>query len=462
MNDCCSRRVLVIGLDSAPPELVFHRWRANLPNISRLMETGAWAPLRSTVPPITVPAWAAMMTGLDPGTLGFYGFRNRRSYAYDALNIATSDAVTHPRVWDVLSQQGRRVAVLNVPQTYPPRKVNGLMISGFLTPDTTCNYTWPAELKAEIDAITGGYEIDVRGFRTENKATLLDDIHRITGKHFAAARHLLHTRPWDFFMTVEMGTDRIQHGFWKHFDPMHPKHDPASPYRDAIPDYYARLDREIGKLLAIAGPRTTVLVVSDHGAQPMLGCLCINEWLMAQGYLALKNAPASPRRLTPDDVDWSRTAAWAEGGYYSRVFLNVRGREPQGTILPTDYETLRTRLAAEIAQICDDKGVPLNSVVFRPEDVYSQVNNIAPDLIVYPGNLAWRSAGSIGLGSHITYDNDTGPDDANHGEYGIFVASGPGVPAAGGIEPLDIRDVAPTILRLLDCRPPVMQGKAAF
>jgi len=462
MKDCDSRRVLVIGLDSAAPELVFDRWRNSLPNISRLMATGAWAPLKSTVPPITVPAWTAMMTGLDPGTLGFYGFRNRLSYSYDALNIATSEAVRHPRVWDVLSRHGRRVVVLNVPQTYPPKQVNGVLVAGFLTPDTTCNYTWPADLKAELESVTGGYEIDVRNFRTENKAELLNDIHRITGKHFAAARHLARSRRWDFFMMVEMGPDRIHHGFWKHFDTSHPKHDPASPYREAIPNYYARLDREIGALLALAGPRTTVLVVSDHGVQRMHGSLCINEWLISRGYLVLKSVPKTPRRLTADDVDWSRTVAWAEGGYYSRVFLNVSGREPQGTIRQSEYETMRRRLAAEIAEICDDNGTPLKCVVFRPEDVYSQVNNIPPDLIVYPGNLAWRSAASVGLGTYISYENDTGPDDANHGEYGIFIAAGPGVPAAGALDPLDIRDVAPTVLRVLGCPPPPMQGKAAF
>lgn len=461
MNNPDPRRVLVIGLDSAPPELVFDRWRDDLPNLRRLMATGAYAPLKSTVPPITVPAWTAMMSGMDPGTLGFYGFRNRESYTYAGLRIANSEAVQHPRVWEILSQHRRRVVVLNVPQTYPPKPVNGCLVAGFLTPDTSCNYTYPAELKHELDATAGGYEIDVAGFRTEDKARLLDDIHRITGKHFAVARWLLRSRAWDFFMMVEMGPDRIQHGFWKHFDEQHRKYDPQSPFKDAIRKYYQRLDTEIGRLLALAGPRTTVLVVSDHGAQRMDGGLCINEWLIQKGYLVLNATPDEPRRMAPDDVDWSRTVAWGEGGYYSRVFLNVADREPMGTLARSDYEAMRTRLAREIAAICDENGKPLGSVVFRPEDIYSQVNNIAPDLIVYPGNLAWRSVGSIGMGSHITYDNDSGPDDANHSEYGIFIASGPGVPPAGAIAALDIRDVAPTILKLLGVPgAAAMQGRA--
>jgi len=463
MNDADLGKVLVIGLDSAPPELVFDRWRADLPNLDKLMRSGVYARLRSTVPPITVPAWTAMMTGLDPGTLGFYGFRNRLGYTYDALGIAHSEAVRHPRVREILSSHGKRVVVLNVPQTYPPRPVNGCLVSGFLAPGTDCEYTYPAGLSYELDAITDGYEIDVKDFRTDNKARLLEDIHRLTGKRFAVARRLARSRNWDFFMMVDMGPDRIQHGFWKHFDERHPKHDPSSPYKDAIRKYYVRLDWEIGRLLALAGPRTTVLVVSDHGAQRMEGGLCINEWLIQQGYLTLKAPPKTARRLTADDVDWPRTIAWGEGGYYSRVFLNVAGREPSGAIPQADYETLRTRLAQEIAEIGDECGRPIGSVVFKPEDVYSQCNNIPPDLIVYPGNLSWRSVATIGIGSHVTYENDTGPDDANHGQYGIFIASGRDVPPAGAIDALDIRDVAPTVLKLLGVPgAETMQGRAAF
>jgi len=262
-----SRRVVVIGLDSAPPELVFDRWRDDLPAIGGLMASGVYAKLRSTIPPITVPAWSAMMTGLDPGTLGFYGFRNRADYSYGRMRIATSEALRHPRVWEILSRERRPVVVLNVPQTYPPRPVNGVLVADFLTPGTQCEYTWPPELKRELDDVTGGYEIDAGQFRTDDKARLLDDIHRITGKHFAAARHLMASRPWHFFITVEMGTDRIQHGFWSHFDAGHRKHDPASPFKDAIRKYYVRVDKEIGELLAVAGPEVVTLVVSDHGAQ---------------------------------------------------------------------------------------------------------------------------------------------------------------------------------------------------
>src|SRR5690606_34644707 len=112
------RRVLVIGLDSAPPALWLDRWRRDLPTIDRLIRLGVHGPLESTIPAITVPAWASMMTGLDPGQLGFYGFRNRSDYSYRQMAIANASDVRHPRAWDLLSRAGHRVAVIGVPQTY--------------------------------------------------------------------------------------------------------------------------------------------------------------------------------------------------------------------------------------------------------------------------------------------------------------------------------------------------------
>src|SRR3990170_753578 len=150
-----NRRVLVIGLDCAPPELVFERWRDELPNLRRLMGEGAWGPLESCIPPITVPAWSAMMTSRDPGELGFYGFRNRGAHSYEELHTANSSYVREPTVWDVLSQHGKEVVLVAVPQTYPPKPVNGCLVSCFLAPGTDAQYTYPTGLKDEVETVTG-------------------------------------------------------------------------------------------------------------------------------------------------------------------------------------------------------------------------------------------------------------------------------------------------------------------
>ena len=170
-----------------------------------------------------------MTSSRSPGSLGFYGFRNRRDHSYDKLTFADSRSVRVPRVWDLLSTRGRPVIVLGVPQTYPVSRVNGVMVSCFLTPDTeTSQYTYPAGLKGEIEALVGRYLVDVRNFRTDDKDRLLAEIEEMTEKRFRVAEHLLETRPWDLFFMVEMGTDRIHHGFWRFTDSEHRLYEPGT------------------------------------------------------------------------------------------------------------------------------------------------------------------------------------------------------------------------------------------
>ena len=454
-------RVLVIGLDCAAPQLVFDRWLGELPTLRTLTERGRFGVLRSCDPPITVPAWSVMTSSRSPGALGFYGFRNRRDRSYDALAFADSRSVRVPRVWDLLSARGRPVIVLGVPQTYPVSRVNGVMVSCFLTPDTTtAQYTYPAELKAEIEGLVGRYLVDVENFRTEEKERLLADIEEMTEKRFRLAEHLLATRPWDLFFMVEMGTDRIHHGFWRFFDPEHRLYEPGNPYEPAMLDYYRRLDAKIARLLAFADEDTAVLVVSDHGAKRMDGGICVNEWLRKEGYLVLREEPPGPVRLTPELVDWERTTAWGEGGYYCRLFLNVRGREPQGTVAPEDYESVRTELKALLEALGDERGRPIGTVAHRPEELYANPKGIAPDLLVYFGDLYWRSIGQVGTGSVHVFENDTGPDDANHAHEGLYVLVGPGVGHGRG-EERDLRDIAPTLLELLgEPVPADMEGRS--
>ena len=442
-------RALVIGLDCAAPQLVFDRWLDELPAIRSLTERGSYGILRSCDPPITVPAWSVMTSSRSPGVLGFYGFRNRKDHSYDALTFANSRSVQVPRVWDLLSDKGRPVVVLGVPQTYPVSEVNGVMVSCFLTPDVKRNqYTHPPELKEEIEALVGEYMVDVPNFRTNDKDRLLEDLETMTVRRFQVAERLLETRPWDLFFMVEMGTDRIHHGFWRFTDPEHRLYEPGNPYEDAMLSYYRRLDEKIARLLAKVDEDTAVLVVSDHGAKRIDGGICVNEWLRREGYLTLKEEPSEPMPLKPDMVDWSKTVAWGEGGYYCRLFLNVAGREPEGTVAPEDYERVRDELKAKLEALGDEHGRPIGTVAYRPEELYEERNGVVPDLMVYFGDLLWRSVGQVGTGTVHVFENDTGPDDANHAHDGLYVLAAEGVAPGRGPE-RDIRDVAPTLLDLL-------------
>ena len=454
---------MVIGLDCLVPDLVFTRWRHELPVLHGLMSRGIYGPLESTIPPITCPAWMSMVTSKDPGQLGFYGFRNRRGYSYTNLSIANSTAVTVPTVWDILGEHGKKVLLLGIPQTYPPKPVNGIMVTGFLTPDVESPFTYPGDFRKEVAEQVGEYIFDVRGFRTDDKDHLLEEIYRMTERRFSLARHMITTKEWDFFMMVEMGPDRIQHGFWKFFDADHPRYVPGNPYENAMRDYYVYLDSLVGGLIEAAGKDVAIMVVSDHGAKRMVGGICINEWLMREGYLAVKCVPDKPTKLEEVEIDWSKTKAWGYGGYYGRLILNVQGREPEGTVPPERVKGCRDELKAKLEAMTDEEGRPLGTRVFFPDETYREVRNIPPDLIIYFGNLNWRSQGLLGTGSVYAYENDTGPDDANHDSFGTFILDAAVGESGRYVEGMHITDVAPTILHLMGIESPrALEGKSVL
>jgi len=442
-------KACVIGLDCLEPTLV-ERWLVDLPTFARLRALGSYGTMRSCTPPITVPAWSCMMSGRDPGELGIYGFRNRTGYSYEMQGLATSDWVKQERVWDVLGAQGKRSVVIGVPGTYPVKPINGVVIGDFMTPSLESAWCYPPTLKDDVRAWLGGedYLFDVADFRTPDRARILADIHEMTRRRFTVARELWRRERPDFFMMVEMGSDRIHHALWHYMDAQHRRHEAGHALGSAIHDYYVALDREIGRFLEGVDLRETmVILVSDHGAKRLDGAICVNEWLRREGLLGLKSEPPGPATpLARCAVDWSRTTAWAEGGYYGRIFLNVAGREPQGIVDPSAYERTRGELSHLLAAISDDQGRPLATKVYRPEALYRRVEGIAPDLIAIFGDLHWRAAGTLGWPSIHTLENDTGPDEANHAQDGFFTWVAPGIAPTSGPQHIDILDIAPRLL----------------
>ena len=458
------RKVIVAGLDCADPSLVFERWRDSLPTFHSLIEQGAYGPLTSTIPAITVPAWSSMFSGKDPGTLGFYGFRNRANHTYHQMNIATSAAVKEPRIWDLAGSAGRRTVVVGVPQTYPVPAVNGHLVSDFLTPSTTRNqYTFPEALRSEIEKLLGHpYRVDVDNFRTDDKDGLLQRIWDVTDEHFRVVHYLMREKPWDLFAFVEIGVDRMHHGFWKYHDHNHPMYETGNRFEHATLDYYRYLDEQMKRIVEAMDDDTVLLVVSDHGAQAMEGGFCINEWLREKGYLVLKEEPEGdgPVPFERVEVDWQRTRAWGSGGYYGRLFINVEGREPTGVVPQSAYEGFREELAEELETEPGPDGQPLGTICYKPEEVYRSVRNIPPDLIVYFGNLRWRSVGSFGHDGIYTTENDTGPDDANHAQDGLVIIYDPRTSLRGQRLHAHCMDIAPTVLRLMGLPVPEdVQGK---
>ncbi|NHJ20064.1 MAG: nucleotide pyrophosphatase [Candidatus Lokiarchaeota archaeon] len=442
------KRVLVIGLDCATPKTLFEDFIEHCPNIRNLMDNGVYGKLRSSDPPITVPAWMIMSTGRNAGELGLYGFRHRKGNSYSDFWVANSQSVKELKIWDIIAKKGLKSIIVGVPPTFPAQPINGNLITGFITPDTLSQFTFPPELKEEILHVVKDYEFDVK-FRTDNKEQLLIDLYKLTRKHFEVVKYLIMNKEWDYCQFVIIGLDRFHHAFWKYYDKSHHKYEPGNIFESAMKKFYNFLDNQIGDLLKLLNKNDVVIIASDHGAKAMKGCLCVNMALEQLGLLKFKEKPTAKTRLEDAEIDWKNTYAWGWGGYYARVFLNVKGRESTGIIEPEEYEKWREKLIALLKQITDDKGEPMDTKIYKPEDLYQIVRGDAPDLMVYFDDLNWRSAGTVGYESMYLDENDTGPDDAVHDYYGIFVISSLNRKIGKDLEVKSILDITPTILNIL-------------
>jgi len=501
-------RLVIIGLDGVTFDLV-RPWAeaGELPVLARLMREGAQAPLRSVLHPYTAQAWTSMITGQQPGRHRVFDFWERDFGTYGFRLLNASHRAT-PSLWRRLSDAGRRVVVINVPQTYPPEPVAGLLISGRDTPGLDAAYTYPPELKRELPKAAGGRRYVIvaddwlhmrRGRPDMARQALLEEVEI----RFAVARHLMADHPWDLTMFVVGATDGAAHFFWKYHDPDHILYDPADAlrYGDTILEVYRRCDAEIGRLLADLPPNTTVLIVSDHGNGPVGDrAVHLNLWLEREGLLRfaaagerslgrqaraaavsglqrLKKALyarlpfqeiARLRRLFPDQfrrrlgselffpgIDWGHTRAFSEE-LRGNIWINLRGRDPQGIVEPgAEYEALRETIIARLPSLRD----PVSSErlihrVWRREELYSgpYVERL-PDLIVegiYP-DLFRPRGGYRGHPVHRLTPQEAAAmkTSGGHRLHGLLIAWGPAVQAGATLPEAEITDIAPTALYLL-------------
>ena len=492
--------LLVIGLDGATLDLV-RPWAAEgrLPVLRGLMQRGTWGRLRSTVPPATFPAWTSLVTGVNPGRHGIFDFSARVPGTY-RVRFVNGSHRRAPALWTRFSAAGRRVAVLTVPATYPPEPVAGVMVSGFDSPLATAidgSFVHPRALYGEIQGLVGRLpfadfqEVDTGpGWHADALARLLDGIERRT----TLARTLLVRERWDAFMVVFGESDTVAHHFWRFHDRRSPRHAP-SPFGDAVRHVYEALDAAIGTLLAAAPPDATVAVVSDHGSGGAGDRVVhLNRRLAECGLLAftrrtpaarlagaargialralphrwlgglVRRLPAAASRLESahrlGGIDWRRTTAYSEElDYHPSVWLNLRGREPEGTVDAADYHTMRDDVARGLLEWRDDAGRGVVRRVWRREELYrGPFVASAPDLLVELARTDGYTASCLRSGgpgpalrrlAPHEYGSGKGSGmNGSHRRHGLVVLAGRDVRAAGEIPAVEILDVVPTLLAL--------------
>jgi predicted AlkP superfamily phosphohydrolase/phosphomutase len=491
-----SARLLVIGLDGATLDLVAP-WAAagELPVLSRLMNAGAWGPLRSTVPAATFPAWTSLVTGVNPGRHGVLDFVERVPGTLRVRFVNGSERRA-PALWTRLSAAGRRVAILTVPATYPPEPVNGVMVSGFDSPVTGAidgTFVFPASFHAEVQRAIGRVPFaDFQEVRTGRRwheralASLLDGVER----RVTLAELALRREAWDACMVVFGESDTVAHHFWRYHDACSPRH-ALGPHADAILRVYRALDRAIGRLAAAAGG-AHVLIVSDHGSGGAGDRVVhLNRFLASQGLLGfraaggrtaraarglalwaipfrlqgslLRRLPAAAGRLEGGArfgaIDWSRTTAFSEElDYHPSVWINLAGRDAHGTVSRADYDRTRDAVRAALAGWRDEAGRPVVDRVWRREEVYrGPATERAPDLLLelaMPDGYSQSCLRSAGAGPALrrlgTAEHGAGKGaglNGSHRRDGLFILAGPGVRPGASVR-ADIVDVLPTLLAL--------------
>ncbi len=488
-------KVFVIGLDGATFDLIQpFIARGHLPTLKKLMDSGAWSELESTVPPVTASAWTSFMTGKNPGAHGLFDFMQRRKNSYDLAPVSSRDR-DGQAVWEIAGDAGKKVIVMGVPVTYPPTPVNGLLVTGMLTPRGAKDYTYPSELKDEIQQAIGDYVVYSDEVYSKGRGELfLNALHYSIQQRAKAAAYLLHKYEWDLGVLVFPETDTVSHGLWSAYDPTHHQHDPreAEKFRDGILEVYQDIDAYLGELIASLGSDTTVLVMSDHGHGPVRNFLYVNNFLKQKRYLQIKRTPASRVKnlafslgLTPrvvynfllaiglgklrrtldkrrggrgllkrfflsfSDVDWSRTRAYSIG-YIGEVHINLKGREPQGIVARgVEYVQLRDALIRDLRELKLPDGSPLVEHLWKKEDIYSGAHlDAAPDILFLPKGLETIAFGDFEFGSNKILEPSYGVS-SSHRMNGIFIASGPGIRAGNTLEHARLTDLAPTILHLL-------------
>lgn len=449
------RRVFVLGLDSMPPRVLYDGYDGGgFSYVRELVEESARYVLRSCHPPITVPAWISMFTGRTPGELGIYGFRHRRpgEFGYYMVN---SSYVRYPTIWEEAGRRGLRVGVYGVPPSYPPKPVHGFLVTDFTTPGPDKPYTFPPWLRRELEQAAGPPVFDIV-YRSHDKERVAEEVLAMLENHQRHVEYLALRKRWDLFVYVEIAVDRAHHAFWKYFDRDHPRFEEHPRYSRVIPDLYRRIDRWFENLYRRLPRDTVVVVASDHGVKAMKGAFTINQWLVEQGYLKLKvdSEGLKPGTdLREDVVDWDHTVAWAWGGYYSRVFVNLKGREKRGAVEPKYYEETVKQLKRDIERIRGPSGEQWSTSAYRPSELFPVVNGDAPDLMVYLDNLWWRPAGTLGWPSNYLPENDRGPDDAVHDWLGVFAVYDPeGTVGRGDAGTLSIHEAKQLLEELLYSR----------
>lgn len=488
-------RVLIIGLDGTTYEILEPFLSGGeFPNIKRLMKDGCYGRVKSTIPPMSGSTWTSIQTGVNPGKHGVFDCMQRKK-GETFIEYLNSTFIKVPTLWDLLGKKGKKVGVVNAMMTYPPKDINGYMITGGLTPPGERFYS-PRDVDPEtkqvlenhIVAPYGGYDLihdDWEGF-------LNDNIKAAESKK-EVSTFLMQRSDWDFFIIIFGWTDAVQHMLWKFIDEKSPLwKDSYRNVKNPLHIFYKRLDKIIGDILKVVDKNSTVILLADHGFGPFYARININNFLRKEGYLYFKKnfytfakrilleydlSLVSARKLAHKlgikrlkerfrdekqeilgkavlslfDMDLSKTKAYSLGTY-GEIFINMKGRDPDGIVMPgKESENLINEIILKLKELKDPTtGVSIIKEVFKKEEIFNgSYLDSAPDLIAVP-ERGFCPNGSFCFSSRRIVETTDYASGTHEIDGGICVFSGNNINKGKCLSKnISIMDIAPTVLYLL-------------
>ncbi|MFH1381238.1 MAG: alkaline phosphatase family protein [Candidatus Omnitrophota bacterium] len=487
MNTANSKpRVLVIGLDGATFEIIKPMIKnGKLPNFARLMREGSYGPLKSTMPPITPCAWTSFATGKDPSKHGLYDFKLHEGDPEKTKSVNRT-FVKSKALWKILTEAGKESIVIDIPLTYPPEEINGVLISRVMAPPKK-NCAYPKHLyytlrkkgfiakeekkvakehgadKANIEEVKPQKlsKAKTEKLKRERIEKSFAHMKEEIDKNIELATWFMKEKPWDFFMMVFMSADHAGHTFWKD--------------QSKVRKIYEKLDIAVGKLFELAGENTTKFIMSDHGFTSIPHSFNINEWLHEKGLLfkkldvhgkesmkEIKEFLKDPNQKTKKEnklknfryiikTDYDKTRAYLQSGTSYGVRINLEGRDKTGIVKNGEYESFRKHLINEFRNIKHPMSKKkVFSHIFKKEDVYSKSSlgiNPAPDIFLLTPDMKIILEGQFRQFTKVFKKTSTGY--GFHHTDGIFFAQGKDIGNVSLDSP-KITDLAPTILHMLN------------
>jgi uncharacterized sulfatase len=420
-------RVAFFGIDGVPYSLIADN-PDTFPNLTELAQEGSAGAIDSIVPPESSACWPALTTGVNPGETGVYGFQDREVGSYDTY-VPMGREVQATRIWDRVTDAGRDATVLNVPVTFPPQRNVQRMVSGFLSPGVD-KAAYPDELREHLESMDYRIDVNAKLGHSDDKSEFIDDAHATLDKRYEAFEHYVEEDDWDLFFGVFMTTDRVNHFLFKDYER-------DGEYKDAFLEFYEKVDRYLGQLREKLPDDVTMIVASDHGFTSLDYEVHFNAWLEQEGWLSYQD---DDHDSLSDIAEETRAYSLIPGRFY----INKEGREPRGSVPDDEFAAVREELKEELEALEGPDGKKVaDRVVTKEEAFRGDHDDIAPDLVVIPNHGFDLKAGFKGHQDVF----GQGPRNGMHsfGNASLFVDD-----ADARIEDVDLFDIAPTILDLLE------------